>query len=681
MRRTLATLALLIGPLTPLSAQEPAKDATGDPLPKGAIARLGTERMRNTDGFGTAARLHPDGRRVIASMNSKLVLLDPVTGAPLEPFTKGSSRNNFAHLSADGSRAVSGNYEGFAVWATDTGKTVYDLKRQLGYDDALYLSGDGKFLAVGGHKDEKDKKKPVAVTVYDVDGKKEVASLKVAQNEWGKMVLSGDGKRGVTWGYYYEEPKPGQEPDEEKNTSHLLQFWDVTGQKELGTGRLTPGYSVSSVAIAAAGDVCAASTGDGIVALFDVGTGKKLKELLGRTRVGSTLTFSADGKTLAAASYDGAVQLWDVGSGKSLGVAPPPLAHDYLTIQSIVITGPSQAVALAQLNSAVVVWEVPSGKIISPVVGHKEPVTGVLFTSDKEVAVSGNYGEVTRWDTTGKRLGDVALTVPGVLHQPPQSARIIAPPGGGVFVRNDGGSALGVYDVKTGAQKFSLPTPFGGEPPVAFSADGKRMITGISGGYGVKSKSRLMVVDPVAGTKLTDVLIGPGSVHAVALTPDGKKAGVFRSVSDDKGATKMIFTGIDLNTGKPLGETEYKGFNTVRLVATTDNKTVLGTAPDTGSLMVYDLTTGKAEPFAGGKVSSSFGPVFSADGKRVAVTTDSYGGPPQIQVYDFEGGKKTHTLRGHLRPVGAMAFSPDGKTLATGSSDTTVLLWDLSKEQ
>lgn len=678
MRRTFVALALLVGPLTPLFAQEPAKDAAGDPLPKGAIARLGTERMRNTDGYSNA-RLHPDGKRVIASVDNKLVLLDPTTGATLAPFTKGTSRN-FAHLSADGSRAVSSTFEGFVVWATDTGNTVYDLKRQLGYDDSLYLSGDGKFLAVGGRKDEKDKKKPVTVTVYDVDGKKEVASLKVAQNEWAKMVLSGDGKRGVSWGYHFEQTKPGEQPDEEKNTSHLLQFWDVAEQKELGTGRLTAGYSVSSVAITTAGDVCAASTGDGTIILFDTATGKKLKELLGRTRVGSKLTFSTDGKTLAAAAFDGAVQLWDVGSGKSLGVAPPPLAHDYLTVQSIVITGPSQAVALTQLSGALMVWEVPSGKIVSPVVGHKEPVTGVMFTSDKELVVSGNYGEVTRWDTTGKRLGDVALTVPGVLYHAPQSARIIAPPGGGVLVRNDGGSALGVYDVKTGVQKFSLPTPFGGEPPVAFSTDGKRMVTGISGGYGAKSKSRLMVIDTTTGTKLTDVMIGPGSVHAVALTPDGKKAGVFRSVSDDKGTTKTIFTGIDLDAGKPLGETEYKGFNTVRLAATSDNKTVMGTAPDTGGLMLYDLTTGKAEPFASGKVSSSFGPVFSPDGKRVAVTTDSYGGPPQIQVYDFEGGKKTHTLRGHLRPVGAMAFSPDGKTLATGSSDTTVLLWDLTKE-
>lgn len=663
--------------LTAVVAVAPAQD-TPDPLPKGAVARLGTERMRNSDGFGIA-QLHPDGKRVIAAVGGRPSLIDPTTGAVVGPFGKASGRN-FASLSADGSRAVASTFDGFVVYDTESGKAVYELKRPLGYDDSLRLSGDGKWLAVGGRKDEKDKKKPVAVTVYDVENKKEAASLKVAQNQNAKLVLSADGKRGVSWGYHYEEAKPGEEPDEEKNPSRQIQFWDIAGQKELGSGRMAAGYGIASVALAPAGDVCAASTGDGTITLFDAASGKKLKELLGRSGVGLNLTFSTDGKTLASAAGNGAVQLWDVTTGKSLGVAPPPVVYDYLTVESVVITGASQAVALARVGGCVLVWEVPSGKVISPVVGHKQPITGLLFTSANELVAAGFYGEAIRWDTSGKRLGDVTLTTPGATYTTPQSARIIAPTGGGLLVRNDGGSALGVYDPKTGGQKFAVPSPFGGEPPVAFSADGKRMAMAVSTGYGAKSKSRLVVIDPVNGTKVGDVTVGTGSIQAVAVTPDGKSAGVFRTVSDDKGNSKTVFGGVDLETGKPLGESESKGFYSVRLSATPDNKTVIGTSPESGTLAVYDLASGKPSPFGGGKVSATAGPVFSADGKRVAIAADNFSGIPEIQVYDFEGGKKTHTFKGHLRGVSSMAFSPDGKLLATGSYDTTILLWDLSKE-
>lgn len=654
----------------------PAQD-TADPLPKGAVARLGTERMRNSDGYGTG-QLHPDGKRVIATVGARPSLLDPATGAVLGPFGKGNGRN-FASLSADGGRAVSPTFDGFAVWDTETGKTLYELKRPVGYDDSLRLSGDGKFLAVGGRKDEKDKKKPVAVTVYDVENKKEVASLKVAQNQNAKLVLSADGKRGVSWGYHYEEAKPGEEPDEEKNPSRLIQFWDVAGQKELGSGRLAAGYGIASVALAPAGDVCAASTGDGTISLFDAGSGKKLKELLGRSGVGMNLTFSADGKTLASAAGNGAVQMWDVASGKSLGVATPPVLYDYLTVDSIVVESPSRAVALARVGGCLLVWEVPSGRVISPVVGHKQPVTGLLFTSASELVAAGFYGEAIRWDTAGKRVGDLALTTPGATFATPQGGRIFAPAGGGVFLRSDTGG-LGVYDPKTGVQKFAVPTPFGGEPPVAFTADGKRMVMAVGSGYGAKSTSRLVVIDPVNGTKAGEVAVGVGTVQAVAVTPDGKTAGVFRTVSDDKGNSKTVFGGVDLESGKPLGESESKGFYALRLAATPDNKTVVGTSPETGALVVYDLTTGKPTPYAGGKVAATAGPVLSGDGKRMAVAVDNFSGAAEVQVYDFAGGKKTHTFKGHIKGVASMAFSPDGKLLATGSADTTILLWDLGKE-
>ncbi len=64
---------------------------------------------------------------------------------------------------------------------------------------------------------------------------------------------------------------------------------------------------------------------------------------------------------------------------------------------------------------------------------------------------------------------------------------------------------------------------------------------------------------------------------------------------------------------------------------------------------------------------------WSADGTRVAVAS-SIG----IWLYDSDTGDEVALLTGHTRPVNSVVFSPDGKTLASGSWDGTILLWDMS---
>jgi WD40 repeat protein len=48
-----------------------------------------------------------------------------------------------------------------------------------------------------------------------------------------------------------------------------------------------------------------------------------------------------------------------------------------------------------------------------------------------------------------------------------------------------------------------------------------------------------------------------------------------------------------------------------------------------------------------------------------------------IKLWDVKAGKETATLKGHTNGVIGVTFSPDGKTLASGSGDHTIKLWDI----
>src|SRR5262249_5414105 len=72
----------------------------------------------------------------------------------------------------------------------------------------------------------------------------------------------------------------------------------------------------------------------------------------------------------------------------------------------------------------------------------------------------------------------------------------------------------------------------------------------------------------------------------------------------------------------------------------------------------------------------SSGPVaFSPDGKRIASGRDG------VKVWDAQTGQELLTLKGHTEGVSSVAFSPDGSRIASGSHDQTVKVWDARKSQ
>ena len=92
-----------------------------------------------------------------------------------------------------------------------------------------------------------------------------------------------------------------------------------------------------------------------------------------------------------------------------------------------------------------------------------------------------------------------------------------------------------------------------------------------------------------------------------------------------------------------------------------------------GSVTLWDAATGRprtALPKGPGCVSAL---AFAPDGRTLAGS----GSAACLTLWDAERSQARATLRGHSGRIKSVAFAPDGKTLASGGADATVRLWDL----
>src|SRR5712692_3228085 len=120
-----------------------------------------------------------------------------------------------------------------------------------------------------------------------------------------------------------------------------------------------------------------------------------------------SVAFSPDGKTLAAGSWDGAVRLWEVASGKELRQFDKQQAP----VRSVAFSPDGKMLACGGEGSAIVLWDPATAKELRRLVGHRGPITFVLFSPDGKLLASKGYDQTLRlWDVAAgrevRRLGD-----------------------------------------------------------------------------------------------------------------------------------------------------------------------------------------------------------------------------------------------------------------------------------
>ncbi len=650
-----------------------AQEYTQWGLPEGAKLRLGKGSIGAAQyspylGEGSMDNMQysPDGKLLAVASSIGVWLYDTETYQELALLTGHTRLVSSVCFSTDGRILASGSWDDTVkLWDVATG-TLQRTLNSFGSVTGVHFSPDGRTLAV-----ESSSEDSWGIALLDVRTGTPRTWL---DGDVLSMDFSPDGQTLVS---SYVDDK--------------VRLWDVATGTLLRTfkGRTDTKYRVhaNSVRFSADGEtlVSAASQTETrwemnksyLIRQWDVETGEPFKEIIVGTDTVSSVCWSADGQTLARGNLDGTIRLWDGATGEPFKML---IAHTD-AVTSMCWGADGQTLASASQDGTIRLWDVETGLPRHTFTGQTSRASNMDWSSDKQTLVYSNHanGKVWLWDV---ETGIPRPTFPFRIDEEGRSLSLSAD--GQMLAIASDDTTIRLWDVATDTLRYTLPGHTRDVSSLCFSTDGQMLA---SGSWDI----RLWDIATGAPLRTFGRPTGYiGLVRSMAFSPDRQTL-----ASGHRLDSKDYVIGLwDVNTGTlrhtltgHTGEISSLCFSPDGQTLASGNGlswwTELGITEHT--IQLWDIATGEHQKTFTGHVGSVESLCWSPDGHTLASGGGHSGGEPgwldyKVRVWDVTTGELQKTLTGHTDEILSVRFSADGQTLASGSEDGTVLLWEMNPD-
>ncbi len=446
-------------------------------------------------------------------------------------------------------------------------------------------------------------------------------------------------------------------------------------------------FYVRSLALSPDGKTLASASVDESMRLWDVASGRQLRHISDHQNSVNVVAFAPDGKLVASGGNDGTVRIYDSRSAKPLHT----LTSGQYRFRALAFSRDSKLIAAAGNDDGITLWEVNSGRRLPDLAVTKGPVEGLAFSPvDNTLVAAAIDPGIGLWDAvSGKKIGSASAKTCAVAFAPNGKVLACAPATGPVFLWQGMGSREVI--LPGDREKFAC---------VAFSPDGKLVAAGSNNhvirlwncasqkevtpfsdhrgpitGIAYSPAGNLVATvsgdgsvrqwDAATGVRLRVVNAFQSGLLAAAFAPNGKEL----AMTD--GAKELRFW---RSAGGTITRPLQRPFATVAALAFSADEQVLVAASDRRSAL-WDVTTGKKIRELPRHPQALDALALTGNGSMVASSAHDGSVQVLVRVWDRRLGKES-VLTGHEKRVRVLAFSPDGRVLASAGDGSRVRLWE-----